>query len=47
MLRVLVGEALEHKRFFEQAAAGRTDLLGRHMDGVETTGPVLKTRWVE
>jgi hypothetical protein len=47
MLRVLVGEALEHKRFFEQAAAGRTDLLGRHMDGVETTGQVLKTRWVE
>lgn len=47
MLRVLIGEALEHKRFFEQAAAGRTDLLGRHMDGVETTGQVLETRWVE
>jgi hypothetical protein len=47
ILRVIVGEALEHKRFFEQAAAGRTDLLGRHMDGVETRGQVLKTRWVE
>lgn len=47
MLRVIVGEALEHQRFFEQAAAGRTDLLGRHLDGVETTGHVLKARWIE
>jgi hypothetical protein len=47
MLRVILGEALEHQRFFEQAAAGRTDLLGRHLDGVETTGHVLKSRWVE
>jgi len=47
MLRVVVGEALEHKRFFEQAAAGRTDLLGRHMDGVENRGRVLNARWVE
>ena len=29
MLRVVLGEVLEQKRFFEQALAGRTDLLGR------------------
>jgi hypothetical protein len=47
MLRVILGETLEHKRFFEQAVAGRRDLLGRHSDGVETTGRVLPTRWIE
>ena len=29
MLRVILGETLEQKRFFDQALAGRTDLLGR------------------
>src|SRR5204862_5222967 len=28
MLRVILGEVLEQKRFFEQAAAGRADVLG-------------------
>ena len=32
MLRVILGETLEQKRFFEQALAGRTDLLGRRTD---------------
>ena len=27
MLRAICGESLEHKRFFEQALAGREDLL--------------------
>jgi hypothetical protein len=49
MLRVILGEALEQKRFFEQARAGRTDLLGRR--AVEIVGPshgeVLPTRWIE
>jgi hypothetical protein len=48
MLRVILGEVLEQKRFFEQALAGRTDLLGRRE---KTLGPshgaVLPTRWVE
>jgi len=48
MLRVVLGEALEAKRFFEQALAGRTDLLGRRG---ETLGPshgdVLASRWIE
>lgn len=47
MLRVILGETLEHKRFFEQAAAGRDDLLGRRADGAGTPGVVLGTRWVE
>jgi hypothetical protein len=47
MLRVILGETLEQKRFFEQAAAGREDLLGRRADGAGTGGGVLPTRWVE
>jgi hypothetical protein len=47
MLRVILGETLEHKRFFEQALAGRSDLLGRRADGAGTGGGVLATRWVE
>ncbi len=47
MLRVVVGETLEHQRFFEQALAGRSDLLGRRADGAGTGGGVLAGRWVE
>jgi hypothetical protein len=48
MLRVILGETLEQKRFFEQALAGRTDLLGRRTDGVgPLVGEVLPTRWIE
>jgi hypothetical protein len=47
MLNVIIGETLEHKRFFEQALAGRSDLLGRRADGAGTGGGVLPTRWVE
>jgi len=45
LLRVIFGETLEHKRFFEQALAGRTDLLGRRADGAGTGGGVLPRRW--
>jgi len=48
MLRVILGEVLEAKRFFEQALAGRTDLLGRRADVLEPAkGEVLPTRWIE
>ena len=48
MLRVILGEVLEAKRFFEQALAGRTDLLGRRADVLEPAkGDVLATRWIE
>jgi hypothetical protein len=47
MLMVIIGETLEQKRFFEQALAGRTDLLGRRADGAGTGGGVIGTRWIE
>jgi hypothetical protein len=46
MLQVILGETLEQQRFFEQALAGRTDLLGRRADGAGTGGGVLSERWV-
>ena len=47
MLRVILGETVEHQRMFEQALGGRTDVLGRRADGAGTEGAVLPTRWVE
>ena len=47
MLKVLLGEMLEHKRFFDQAAAGRTDLLGLALPINQHSGTVIGTRWVE
>ena len=48
MLRVIIGETLEQKRFFDQALAGRTDLLGRRPDHVgPRIGSVMPTRWIE
>jgi hypothetical protein len=48
MLRVVLGEVLEAKRFFEQALAGRTDLLGRrHATLGPAHGEVLASRWIE
>lgn len=46
MLRVISGETLEHKRFFEQALAGREDLLGRRLDAGPRRGGVMASRWV-
>ena len=47
LLRVILGETLEHKRFFAQALAGRSDLLGRRADGAGTPGEVLPVRWIQ
>ena len=48
MLNVILGETMEQKRFFEQALAGRQDLLGRRTSDVgERVGAVLPTRWIE
>ena len=47
MLKVILGESIEHQRFFEQAAAGFEDLLGRRTSGVPRVGAVLPTRWLE
>jgi hypothetical protein len=48
MLRVILGETFEQQRFFEQALAGRDDLLGiRTEKAGKRVGSVLPTRWVE
>jgi uncharacterized protein (DUF1501 family) len=47
MMNVILGESLEHRRLFEQAASGFEDLLGRRTGGVARVGGVLPTRWVE
>lgn len=46
MLSVILGEVLEHKRFFEQARAGNDKLLGTRMPGASTGDGVLPTRWI-
>ena len=48
MLRVILGETREQQRFFEQALAGRTDLLGRRGTAAgPAQGKVLPARWIE
>ena len=48
MLRVVLGETREQQRFFEQALAGRTDLLGRRGSAAAPAkGDVLPARWIE
>jgi uncharacterized protein (DUF1501 family) len=47
MLNVVLGESLEHKRLFEQAAAGFEDVIGRRTGGVARVGAVLPARWQE
>lgn len=47
MLNVVLGESLEHKRLFDQAASGFEDVLGRRTGGVPRVGAVLPTRWRE
>jgi hypothetical protein len=50
LMNVILGETLEHKRFFEQMLAGRDDLLGRRANGPKVRGTgdgVLPVRWLE
>jgi hypothetical protein len=47
MLEVILGEVQEHRRLFEQAAEGRTDIIGIPTAGTQRHGAVLGTRWVE
>jgi hypothetical protein len=47
MLKVILGEMLEHKRTFDQAASGRDDLIGTHLPINQRTGVVADTRWFE
>ena len=47
LLQVILGETLEHKRFFDQILAGRDDVLGRRAAGAGTGDGVLPVRWIE
>ena len=47
MLELVLGEVMEHQRFFSQAAGASPDLLGRRPEGAGTGGGVLPGRWVE
>ena len=47
MLKVVLGESLEHQRLFTQAASGFEDLLGKRTGGVARVGAVLPARWME
>ena len=50
MMNVILGETLEQKRFFEQIAAGREDVLGRRANGPGSPGAgdgVMGVRWIE
>ena len=48
MLGVILGETREQQRFFEQALAGRVDLLGRRSSvAAAAKGDVLPARWIE
>ena len=45
MLEVILGETLEHKRLFDQAAQGRQDLIGKSLEINDHSGNVMTTRW--
>ena len=45
MLKVILGEMLEHKRLFEQAASGRQDLIGKSLAINDHSGVVMANRW--
>ena len=47
MLRVILGEMLEHARLFEQASRGRTDIIGTSLPIHTRRGEVIGTRWIE
>ena len=45
--RLSIELLLEHRRLFEQASQGRTDIIGTHLAINERRGKVLDTRWIE
>jgi Mn-containing catalase len=45
LLKVVLGEMLEHKRLFDQAAAGNRDLIGTSLAINDHTGVVMGARW--
>lgn len=47
MVGVILGETLEHQRFFAQIAQGNELVLGTRMPGASTGHGVMGVRWVE
>jgi hypothetical protein len=47
MVNVILGETLEHRRFFAQIAQGNQKVLGTRMDGAGTGNGVMGIRWIE
>jgi hypothetical protein len=47
MVGVILGETLEHQRFFAQIAQGHELVLGKRMPGAGTGNGVMTDRWVE
>ncbi|MDP2321796.1 MAG: hypothetical protein Q8O42_20960 [Acidobacteriota bacterium] len=45
MLKIVLGEMLEHKRLFDQAAAGNQDLIGTSLAINDHSGVVMGARW--
>lgn len=46
MLKIVLGETLEHKRLFDQAAEGRRDLIGKSLEINDHSGAVMPVRFV-
>lgn len=46
MLKIILGEMLEHKRLFDQAAQGRRDLIGKSLAINDHSGAVMGERFV-
>ena len=46
MLKVILGEMLEHKRLFDQAAAGNKNLIGTSLAINDHSGDVMSVRFV-
>lgn len=47
MIDVILGETLEHQRFFAQIAQGNETVLGTRLPGSSTGHGVMTDRWVE
>jgi Mn-containing catalase len=45
MLKVILGEMLEHKRLFDQAASGNRNLIGTSLEINDHSGDVMASRW--
>jgi len=47
MVDVILGETLEHRRFFSLISQGNEQVLGQRMPGAGTGNGVLGVRWLE